>query len=147
MGRPRHHPEQMSAALLEAAERIVEEEGVEALTVRCVAERAGTSTRAVYSVFGAKDGLAVALGARAFELLGSNIRSLPVTSDPAADLVEAGVAVFRRFALEHPALLRIGVQWTPPERRLAAGFRGAAVDALAGLTARVERVGAAGLLG
>src|SRR5215471_13015579 len=109
MGRKRVHDEHTAEALLDAAERIVEAEGVEALTVRRVADAVGTTTRAVYSVFGSKDGLVVALGRRAFELLGAEIDAFPATRDPAADLVEAGVRVFRRFAIEHPALFRIGV--------------------------------------
>ncbi len=147
MGRPRRHGERTAGALLDAAERIVEREGLDALTVRRVADAVGTTTRAVYSVFGSKNGLVVALGERAFELLRVEIEALPATDDPAADLVEAGVTVFRPFAIEHPALFRIGVQHTLPEPGLAAGFRDVAGEALAGLTARVERLEAAGLLG
>jgi len=44
---------------------------------------------------GNKDGLIVALSQRAFDLLGAAIAELPTSADPAADLVEAGVAVFR----------------------------------------------------
>ena len=147
MGRPRKHQESTADALLAAAERIVESDGVEALTVRRVAEAVGTTTRAVYTAYGSKDALLVALGGHAFDLLRTEIERQPVTADPAADLVEAGVAVFRRFAVEHPALFRVGVQRTLPEPSLAAGFRGHARQALAGLEARVERVEAAGLLG
>jgi AcrR family transcriptional regulator len=147
VGRPRRHGEQTAGALLDAAERIVESEGLEALTVRRVADAVGTTTRAVYSVFGSKDGLVVALGARAFELLRADVVALPTTRDPAADLVDAGVGVFRRFATEHPALFRIGVQRSFPDAALAAGFRDVATAALAGLAARVERLEAAGLLG
>jgi AcrR family transcriptional regulator len=146
VGRPRRHGEQTGGALLDAAERIVESEGLEALTVRRVGDAVGTTTRAVYSVFGSKDGLVVALGARAFELLRVEIEALPTTRNPAADLVDAGAGVFRRFATGHPALFRIGVQHSFPDAELAAGFRDVAAAALAGLTARVERLEAAGLL-
>src|SRR5262249_50852559 len=97
MGRPKLHGEATAGALLETAERIVDSEGLEALTVRRVAEGAGTSTRAVYSVYGSKDGLVVALGRRAYELLLTDIEALPATDDPAADLVTAGLEVFRRL--------------------------------------------------
>ena len=147
MGRPRRHDEHTADALLRAAERIVESDGVEALTVRHLAETVGTTTRAVYTTFGSKEGLVVALGRRAFELLGTEIEALPVTDDPAADLVGAGVTVFRPFALDHPALFSVGVQRVLPDRALAADFRGAQADALAGLERRVERVREAGLLG
>jgi AcrR family transcriptional regulator len=147
VGRPREHDEQTAAALLEAAEQIVQAAGLEGLSVRGLAERVGTTTRAVYSLFGSKDGLLVALGARAFAMLGDAIARLPTTGDPAADLVEAGVAVFRSFAIEHPSLFRIGVQQTMVTPELATDFANAAAVALAGLEAKVARVKAAGLLG
>lgn len=147
MGRPRGHDAQTGAALLAAAERIVEADGPEALSVRRVAEEVGTTTRAVYSVFGSKEGLVTALGRRAFELLGSGIEALPHTADPAADLVEAGVTVFRRFAIEHPSLFRIGIQRTLTTPDVQAAFRPAASDALAGLAALVVRVEDSGQLG
>ena len=147
MGRPREHNEQTAAALLEAAEGIVQAAGLEGLSVRGLADSVGTTTRAVYSLFGSKDGLLVALGARAFTMLGAAIGGLPVTEDPVADLVEAGVAVFRCFAIGHPSLFRIGVQQTMGSPELARDFANAATEAFVGLEARVARVEAAGLLG
>lgn len=144
MGRPREHDARMAAALLEAAEGVVEQSGVESLSVRGVADRVGTTTRAVYSVFGSKDGLVSALGARAFELLGQRVSRLPVTSDPGADLVDAGVGGFRVFAMSHPALFRLGVQRTSVPAGVAATFRGSADDAMRHLVARIESLQAAG---
>ena len=66
MGRPREHDERTAERLLDAAERIVEAKGLDSLSVRVVAHATGTTTRAVYSLFGSKDGLVVALGKRAF---------------------------------------------------------------------------------
>ncbi len=147
MGRPREHNQATAAALLEAAERTVQAAGLQGLSVRRLADDVGTTTRAVYTLFGSKDGLLVALGTRAFTMLGAAIAELPATADPAADLVEAGVVVFRRFAIGHPSLFRIGVQQTlgPPE--LACDFAQAAAQAFAGLETRVTRVKGAGLLG
>jgi AcrR family transcriptional regulator len=147
VGRPREHGEEQAGALIAAAEAIVERDGIEALTVRAVADAAGTTTRAVYSLFGSKDGLLVALGTRGFELLREGVEALPATDDPAADLVTAAVEVFRRFMLEHPALYRVAVQQTLPDRSVARGFRDTAREALAGLSARFEPLADAGLLG
>ena len=147
MGRPREHNERTAVALLEAAERTVEAGGLEALSVRGLADDVGTTTRAVYSLFGSKDGLVVALGIRAFEMLRAAIATLPTTHDPAADLIEAGVAVFRRFAIGHPSLFSIGVQQTVGSPTLARDFAQAAAEAFAGLETRVVRVKDAGLLG
>ena len=146
MGRPRRYRESTADALLRAAERIVESEGLDALTVRRVADAVGTTTRAVYTLYGSKEALVVALGSHAFDLLRTRIEAQPVTTDPAADLVEAG-GIFRRFAIEHPVLFRIGVQRTLPEPALAAGFREPRRHALAGLETRVGRLESAGLLG
>ena len=139
-GRPREHDEQTARALLDEAERLVEAEGAAALTVRRVADGVGVSTRAVYSVYGSKDGLLVALGVRGFELLGWRVAARPRTDDPAADLVEAGVLVFRRFAVEHPALFQIAIQWAMPDPTLARQFREVGWEAWAELVALVERV-------
>jgi AcrR family transcriptional regulator len=140
MGRPRVHDDQTAEALLDAAEAIVAAAGPDALSVRRVADEAGTTTRAVYSLFESKDGLLVALGNRAFEILGSWVNSYPRTDDPAADLVNAIVHNFRRWALEHPALFRIAFQRTgelPPQ--LTERFRPARLKALADLVEIVSR--------
>jgi AcrR family transcriptional regulator len=147
MGRPREYDERVANALLEAAERIVDEDGLDALSVRVVANAVGVTTRAVYSLFGSKDGLLVALGARAFHLLEDALNVLPTTSDPAGDLVEAGVVVFRRFVLDHPALLRIGFQFEGMTPQLACQFRDAADAALETLQGRCARLADTGQLG
>jgi len=147
MGRPREYDERVANALLEAAERIGNEDGLDALSVRAVANAVGVTTRAVYSLFGSKDGLLVALGAQAFHLLKAGIEELPTTSDLTGDIVEAGVRVFRRFALDHPALLRIGVLQVDMSPELALQFRRAADDALDSLRSRIARLADAGQLG
>ena len=146
MGRPKEHDERTAAALLDAAERLAEQEGLAALSVRRVANEVGTTTRAVYSLFGSKEGLVVALGSRAFDLLGATVSALPRTDDPQADLVQAGL-VFRRFAREHPALFRIGVQRIDVPLESGRAFAGAASRALTVLHDRVGRLGDVGQLG
>jgi AcrR family transcriptional regulator len=145
MGRPKEHDQHTAAALLAAGERAVAEGGLQALSVRGVAAEAGTTTRAVYSLFGSRDGLIVALGAHAYGLLRVAIEQLPVTGDPQADLVEAGLA-FRRFAIEHPSLFSIGIQRTLPSSELWPQFRAAASDALAVLSRRLVHLKESDLL-
>jgi len=147
MGRPRVHDEATAQALLAAAERIVEDDGIDGLSLRRVAHEVGTTTRAVYSVIGSKEALLAALGRRAFEILEKELDALPTTSDPADDLIQAGL-MFRRFALEHPSLLQIGFQHAPIAPEVAADFRPVQSRALRGLIARVERLNqASGLAG
>src|SRR5262245_54678818 len=148
MGRPREHNEATRAALLEAAERIVAERGPAALSVRAVADTAGTTTRAVYSLFGSKDGLLVeALAHDAFEFLHTEIGELDETDDPAADLIDVGVVVFRRLVREHPALYRIAFQRIVPGFEAGPELSSTRQKAWDQLVARVERLRPSGQLG
>jgi AcrR family transcriptional regulator len=130
----------MARALLDAAERILQSDGADALSLRHVADEAETTTRAVYSIFGSRDGLIVALAVRAFGMLGAGVSELPCTNDPSADLVEAAVIVFRRFALEHRGLFLIAFQRQGASPEVARRFVPSARQALGDLHARVGRV-------
>ena len=148
MGRPRQHDERTRAALLAAAERLIAQGGPAALSVRAVAEAAGTTTRAVYSLFGSKDGLLVeALASDAFELLFGEIGKLEETDDPAADLVAVGVVAFRGFVRDHPALFRIAFQRIVPGLDAGPELTATRQRAWDQLVAKVARLEAAGLLG
>ena len=144
MPRPKEHNEQTADALLAAAERLIEADGLGALSLRELARAARTTTRAVYSLFGSKEGLVGALGGRAFELLQRGLEALPATGDPQNDVVEAAL-MFRRFALEHPALFSIGIQLTEPS--LWPRFSAEAAEARAGLHRLFEPLAEADLLG
>jgi len=144
MSRPREHDQQLAEALLDAAERRIAADGVDALSLRAVAADAGTTTRAVYTLFGSKNALVGALGVRAMEYLGREVPASPPSDDPVADVVAAGL-VFRRFALEHPALYSVAFH-----RASAAAwplFREAAVEAFGALQLWFEPLAAQGLLG
>jgi len=143
MGRPRVHNEATAQALLDAAERIVEADGIDALSLRRVAREVGTTTRAVYSAIGSKEALLAALGIRAFEILQSELDAQAATSDPAEDLIQAGL-MFRRFALEHPSLFQIGFQHFPIAPDVAEDFRPTQSRAFLALIARIERLDHAG---
>jgi AcrR family transcriptional regulator len=148
MSRPRKHDETTRAALRAAAERLVTEGGPNALSVRAVAAEVGASTRAVYSLFGSKDGLLVdALAQGAFEFLADGIRELAETDDPIADLVAVGVDVFRALVLEHPALYRIAFQRIVPGLRSGPELAAARERAFTALQAKIRRLETAGLLG
>jgi len=107
VGRPREHDAETAAALLDAAEELLASGGPGGLTVRAVAEARGTTTRAVYSLFGGKTGLVEQLAGRGYDVLTGLVSGLPETDDPAADLVAAGVDGFRVFATERPHLFRL----------------------------------------
>ncbi len=148
MGRPREHNDETRAALRDAAERLVATGGSAALSVRAVAAEAGTTTRAVYSLFGSKEGLLVdALAEGAFDYLADGIDDLGETEDPVSDMIAIGVPVFRGLVVEHPALYRIAFQRIAPGLRAGPEVTAARERAFARLLARVKRVEDAGLLG
>ena len=140
MGRPKTYDQSSAAALVDAAEALADEGGPGAVSVRAVAERSGTTTRAVYTVFGSKAGLIAALGTRLFDLLAEGVAALPETDDPAADLVEAGVGVFRQLSVTRPALFGIGVQDLSLDPAIVAGFVPAAQSAWQILEHRFQRL-------
>ena len=140
MGRPREHDEKTRAALLAAAERLIDEEGPDAAGVRGVADEVGTSTRAVYSVFGSKQGLLEALATRFFEELHTAIDAVELTDDPAADLVQAAMQAFRRTVITHPSLYRLVFLRIVPDLELGPEFGQVAYDAFGRMQALVERV-------
>jgi AcrR family transcriptional regulator len=146
VGRPREHDEQTRLALIAAAEALIAVDGPDALSVRAVADEADTTTRAVYSLFGSKAGLVDALAQRAFEILRTGLDELPETDDPAADLLEVGTGVFRRFVREHPSLFRIAFQRIVPGLRAGPGLTEARQGTLSRLQARIQHLEDAGLL-
>jgi AcrR family transcriptional regulator len=148
VGRPREHDDETRVALRLAAERLVARQGIPAFSVRAVAKEAGTTTRAIYTLFGSGDGLLVdALAQAAFEFLADEIDKLVETDDPAEDLVDVGVLVFRRLVTEHPALYRIAFQRIVGNLRPGPELTDARERAFRALLAKVERLGAAGGLG
>lgn len=146
MGRRREHNEETRAALRAAAERLVAAGDADALSVRTAAAEAQTTTRAVYSLFGSKEGLVAAVAQTAFEYLTEQIDRLPETDDPAADLIAIGTKVIRRLAVEHPGLFRIAFQRVAG-LRADPGLVAARQQAWVQLQAAVQRLGDAGLLG
>jgi AcrR family transcriptional regulator len=101
MGRPREHDAATRERLLAAAARLSADEGWNAVSVRRVAGEAGTSTRAVYSLFGSKRGLEEAMHTVLFERLLELMRATPETDDPREDLLALRHA-YRRWATESP---------------------------------------------
>src|SRR5262249_57108386 len=97
-------------------------------------------TRAVYSVFGSKQGLLEALATRFFEELHAAIDAVPLTDDPAADLVEAAMQAFRRTVITHPSLYRLVFLRVVPDLELGPEFGQVAYGALGRMQALVERV-------
>jgi len=103
MPRPKQRTPELREQVLQAAVDRLIRDGVGGFTTRNVAAGAGTSTPAVYELFGDKAGLVREMFFQAFRMLHSSLDAVSATDDPRADLV-AVLPVLRRFAQDNPAL-------------------------------------------
>ncbi|WP_205325107.1 TetR/AcrR family transcriptional regulator [Glycomyces sp. YM15] len=107
MARPRKRDyETLRRELIDAGGRILAAEGPAALSTRRVAQETGTSTTAVYSLFGDKAGLLREMFLEGFERLAAAFASVPRTDDPLADLLALGDA-YRANARANPHLYEL----------------------------------------
>jgi AcrR family transcriptional regulator len=147
MGRPREHDDATRARLLQAAEHLSATKGFEAITVRAVAEEAGTTTRAVYALFGSKQGLEQALHEAMFTRLRDLMQGCPRSDDPRQDLLVQALA-YRRWAVERPERYALAIHRFvgQPERPRSEEGVAASRDALDELRQAVRRCRDAGQL-
>lgn len=88
-------------ALLQAAARLLGEEGPSALSTRRLAREAGTSTMAVYTHFGGMPALVREVVADGFARLFDRVAAVETTDDVLDDLTRVAGA-YRAHALENP---------------------------------------------
>jgi AcrR family transcriptional regulator len=106
MPRTKLRTQEMRARILGVAVAVLAADGVAGFTTRRVAERAQTSTPAVYELFGDKAGLVREVFFEGFRLLYARFSRLAQTGDPLADL-RAVSRTFRDFVREDPALAEL----------------------------------------
>jgi AcrR family transcriptional regulator len=94
------------AHLLQTAFDMLERGGPEALQTRPLAAAVGTSTQAVYTLFGGMPGVFEALVAEGYVRFARHIAAVAETDDPVADHFSKGWA-YCEWALEHPQLYRL----------------------------------------
>ena len=92
---------QVSAALIDAAETVLDRDGTDGVTIRAVAQQAAVSPTSVYNRFENKDGLIVALANRTLEQLAKAI-DVPQSVGP-VERFRGACRNYRAFALRHPA--------------------------------------------
>jgi AcrR family transcriptional regulator len=97
---------ELRATLLQVAMSVLASEGVEGFTTRRVAEKASTSTPAVYELFGDRAGLVREMFFEGFRRLRGRFDNLSETDDPEADLLDA-IYAFRSFARDNPELVQL----------------------------------------
>jgi AcrR family transcriptional regulator len=105
---PFHHGN-LRAELLERAQAVLRERGVDRLSLRELARDAGVSHGAPRSHFSDRDALLEALAERGFDQLAKAIedeaRALPADMEAGPDLLRAAGGAFLAFATDNAALL------------------------------------------
>jgi AcrR family transcriptional regulator len=140
-------PDGVPERLVDAAIRLLAEEGPSAIKARTVAAAAGLSTMVVYSHFGGIPELTRAVIDTGFKELDAAFARLPVTDDPIADLTLQGLTC-RRVARENPHLydLMFGLSTRGSYRPLQAACSGASGQAPAFRAAYAHVTGVCGRL-
>src|SRR5262249_61733005 len=93
--------------------RVLHEHGAAELTLRRVAQQAGSSTMGIYSCFGGRTGMLEAIYRRGFEMLEDAITNAPASADPRQTITAIAVA-YRRFPPPQPPPLPLAVPRPPP---------------------------------
>jgi AcrR family transcriptional regulator len=106
MPRAKQRTPQMRERVLQAAMDMLASDGVAEFTTRRLAQHAGTSTPAVYELFGDKAGLVREVFFEGFRLLRQYLDQVGPSQDPRAELISV-IESLRRFAREHPVLAEL----------------------------------------
>jgi len=100
---PYHHGA-LHEALLQAAETILERDGLPGLTLRAAAREAGVSHAAPTHHFGDMTGLLSELAAAGFRKFGAALREAAAAKTSAADRMDAMGEAYVAFARNHPSM-------------------------------------------
>ncbi|HEV2461595.1 MAG TPA: TetR/AcrR family transcriptional regulator, partial [Ktedonobacterales bacterium] len=105
--KPYHHGD-LRAALIRAGLAILAEEGIQALSLRAAARRAGVSHAAPYRHFADKEALLAAIAEEGFNMFAAEVEAARARypGSPREQLEETAWA-YVRFALAHPDHLRV----------------------------------------
>jgi AcrR family transcriptional regulator len=129
------------SSIVEAAARLLRDDGAQAVTTRAVAQAAGVQAPTIYRLFGDKDGLieAVAEHVMATYVAQKSDVAARAEGDPVADL-RAAWRTHIGFGLANAELFAL---LNTPDRAARSPATAAGIDVL---RARVRRIAAAGLL-
>ncbi|MDF1793767.1 MAG: WHG domain-containing protein [Thalassobaculaceae bacterium] len=101
-------------ALLAAAGAVLKRDGIEGLTVRAIAKQANTTTMAIYSRLGGKDGVLDAINREGFLVLSDALKQALASSPTPAASIASVCRTVRNFAATYPSHYRV-MFGTPPE--------------------------------
>jgi AcrR family transcriptional regulator len=154
----RNQPRQLRSratvsVILDAAIRVLDREGLEALTTSRVAEVAGVSVGTLYQYFAHREAIVEALQERELARAGAMLERLLQDGAPLTDhelsraIVEELLRLYRAAPALHRVLAVEGLRFAPPERVLAFDARSVALVkaflALAGPRIRATNLEAA----
>lgn len=103
-GKPYHHGD-LRAALLDAADALLDQGGDGAVSLREAARMAGVSATAAYRHFADKEALLAALALRGFEAFGAAMAAAVAVGDVSPHVARG--RAYLRFALARPGRFRL----------------------------------------
>ncbi|MGJ8687560.1 MAG: TetR/AcrR family transcriptional regulator, partial [Spongiibacteraceae bacterium] len=104
---PRYHHGDLRATLLEEATALLKEQGIEGLSLRRLAERAGVSRTAPYHHFKDKNALLCALATQAFSQMDQLLGQVQLDGSDTEQLLRNTVRAYLRFATANPELYEL----------------------------------------
>jgi len=140
-----HSHDLLRRNVVEAASRLLVEEGPDALTVRRVAQSLDCSTKIIYTLFHGKDGLANALYLEGCARLRQEIGAVKMASTPAAYLHELAWAYWT-FALADPSYYGVLFGGTIPNFQPSPASKQVMTDAFSAIVAIMAQYMEQGLL-
>lgn len=93
-------------AILDATEALLLDDGFDGFSIRRLVERCGYAAPSIYHYFGDKDGVLDALIEERFAKLTAQLKRVPHSEDPVANIRGLALA-FVRFSLKHPTYFRL----------------------------------------
>jgi AcrR family transcriptional regulator len=136
---PRSTPGDLAAKVLEAAGKLLEDQGLHALTLRRTAELAGVAPMSIYHHFGSKDGLLDALLFEAFSTLEHELRMVGSHPDPLLAYAQSGER-YRSLAFARPATYRLMFTGSGIGLHASEEASSAALKSFAALVATCQRL-------
>ena len=102
-----YHHGNLRTAVLAAAHKLIELEGIQAITLRRIAKEVGVSQNAPYSHFKDKAALLDALAVEGFQGLIQSMQSVSNTSKTPPELLQAIGNTYVEYALANPELFQL----------------------------------------
>jgi AcrR family transcriptional regulator len=124
--------------VVEAASRLLIEEGPDALTVRRVAQSLDCSTKIIYTLFQGKDGLANALYLEGCARLRQEIETVKMASSPATYIHKLAWAYWT-FALANPSYYGVMFDGTIPNFQPSPTSKQVMTDAFSAIVAIIAQ--------